>query len=154
MAGLREILIKGHGVMTYIRCKYLVKAELHVAPFQGYAPCRIVADMARRTYLKEWRRFKHLTQKQVVDRLSLHEDPNLPTTEASLSRLENGKQVYGQRVLEALADIYGCEPDELLGRDPTKEGKVIDMVRRLDERRQAQIAAFIKALEESDGTNG
>lgn len=110
--------------------------------------------MARRTYLKEWRKFKHLTQKQVVDRLALHEDPNLPTTEASLSRLENGKQVYGQRVLEALADIYGCEPDELLGRDPTKEGKVIDMVRRLDERRQAQIAAFIKALEESDGTNG
>ena len=111
-------------------------------------------DMARRTYLKEWRKHKHLTQKQVVDRLALHEDPNLPSTEASLSRLENGKQVYGQRVLEALADIYGCEPDELLGRDPTKEGKVIDMVRRLDEKRQAQIAAFIRALEEGDGTNG
>ena len=105
----------------------------------------------RRTYLKEWRKKQRLTQRQVVDRLSMHDDANLPATEASLSRLENGKQQYSQRVLEALADIYDCEPGDLIGKNPLIDSKVIDMVARLDERRQAQIAAFIQAL---DGTNG
>lgn len=111
----------------------------------------ITAMPHRRIYLKEWRKHCGLTQEQVVNRLAALDDPNMPATAASLSRLENRKQQYSERILEALADIYGCEPGELIGRDPTKEGLVIDMVRRLDERRQAQIAAFIKAL---DGTNG
>lgn len=106
--------------------------------------------MRRRTYFKQWRKASHLTQKQVVDRLELHDDPNLPHTEASLSRIENGKQPYSQGILEALADIYQCEPEDLIGRDPTKEGQVVDLVRRQSEARQAQIAAFIRALEESD----
>lgn len=111
----------------------------------------IIDGMKRRTYFKQWRTKAGLTQKQVVDRLAMHEDPNMPATDASLSRIESGKQMYTQRILEALADIYGCEPDEIIGRDPTKEGKVIDMVRHLDERRQAQIAAFIQGLEASSG---
>lgn len=43
----------------------------------------------RRIYFKEWRKHRELTQKQVVDRLSMHDDELLPKTEASLSRLEN-----------------------------------------------------------------
>jgi len=105
-------------------------------------------------YLREWRKKRNLTQEQVVNRLAIHEDPNMPATAASLSRLENGKQPYSQRVLEALADIYDCEAWELIGRDPTKEGVVIDMVRHLDDRRQAQLMAFLKALDAGDGTNG
>lgn len=104
-----------------------------------------------RIYLKSWRKHRGLTQDQVVNRLEIHEDPAMPKTTASLSRLENGKQPYSQRVLEALADIYTCETWELLGRDPTKGGVVVDMVAHLDERRQAQVAAFLAAL---DGTNG
>ena len=107
-----------------------------------------------RIYLREWRKKKGLTQDQVVARLEIHEDPLLPRTNASLSRLENGKQPYSQRVLEALADIYVCEAWELIGRDPTKEGVVIDLVRHLDDRRQAQLMAFLKALDAGDGTNG
>lgn len=104
-----------------------------------------------RTYLKEWRKYRHLTQDQVIDRLVIHEDDLLPKTAASLSRIENGKQPYSQRILEALSDIYSCEPWELLGRNPQKESKVVDMVARLDAVRQKQIEAFIIAL---DGTNG
>jgi transcriptional regulator with XRE-family HTH domain len=100
-----------------------------------------------RIYFREWRKHRHMTQDQVVNRLAIHEDTNMPATTASLSRLENGKQPYSPRILNALADIYDCETWELIGRNPLKEGAVIDMVRRLDERKQAQIAAFIKALE-------
>lgn len=99
-----------------------------------------------RIYLREWRTHRHLTQKQVVDRLSALSDDKLPTTEASLSRLENGKQPYSQRVLEALGDIYACEPHELIGRNPSKEGDVIDMFSKMNERQKAQAAAVIQAL--------
>lgn len=105
----------------------------------------------RRSYFREWRKYRHLTQAQVVDRLAVHDDDKLPRTAASLSRIETGDQIYTQRILEALADIYDCEAWELLGRDPAKENRVIDMVARLDENRQKQIEAFIIAL---DGTNG
>lgn len=53
-------------------------------------------------YFKEWRKHRGYTQDQVVDRLAELDDPNLPATGASLSRLENGKQPYSQRIVEAL----------------------------------------------------
>lgn len=102
-------------------------------------------------YLKEWRKHRHLTQDQVVDRLAAFEDPLMPQTSASLSRLENGKQPYGQRILEALADIYQCEPDHLIGRDPTKEGEVIDLWARLTEQQRRQARAVIEALQSEAG---
>lgn len=104
----------------------------------------------RRVYFREWRKKHHLTQAQVVARLSSFDDDKLPTTEASLSRLETGKQQYTERVLLALADIYKCEPHELIGRNPLVGGAVIDMVAKLDARRQAQVAAFIAATEEAE----
>lgn len=98
------------------------------------------------TYLKEWRKHRALTQDQVVDRLAAFDDPLLPATAASLSRLENGKQPYGQRILEALADIYNCEPDHLIGRNPSKEGEVIDLWSRLTESQRRQATVVIEAL--------
>ena len=102
-------------------------------------------------YLKEWRKHRQLTQDQVVDRLASLDDPLLPTTAASLSRLENGKQPYGQRILEALAEIYQCEPDHLIGRDPTKEGEVIDLWSRLTLSQQRQATAILQALHKEAG---
>lgn len=97
-------------------------------------------------YLKEWRKHRALTQEQVVDRLSAFDDPLLPSTAASLSRLENGKQPYGQRILEALAEIYQCEPDHLIGRNPEKAGEVIDLWQRLTDSQRIQARAVIEAL--------
>ena len=97
-------------------------------------------------YLLEWRKRAGLTQSQVVARLQGFEDPLLPRTTASLSRLENGKQPYSERVLNALADIYGCEPYELLGRNPQKAGEVIDLMGRLDERGREKAVGFIEGL--------
>ena len=102
-------------------------------------------------YLKEWRKHRQLTQDQVVDRLASLDDPLLPTTAASLSRLENGKQPYGQRILEALAEIYQCEPDHLIGRDPTKEGEVIDLWSRLTLSQRRQATAILQAIHKGAG---
>jgi transcriptional regulator with XRE-family HTH domain len=106
----------------------------------------------RRTYLKEWRKHRALTQAQVVARLEIMDDDQLPATEASLSRYENGKQPYNQRILEALADIYDTEPGHLITRDPTKEGEVVDFVSRLSEQEQRQVLAIARAIR--DGTGG
>lgn len=98
------------------------------------------------TYFKQWRKHRGLTQEDVLNRLAVYDDDKLPQTGASLSRIENGKQIYTQRTLEALADVYQCEPHELLGRNPEKAGEVIDMLARLSESQMRQITVIIEAL--------
>jgi transcriptional regulator with XRE-family HTH domain len=98
-------------------------------------------------YFKEWRKYRHLTQDQVVDRLASLDDPLIPQTTASLSRLENGKQLYTQRIVEALAEVYQCEPDHLIGRNPEMAGEVIDLWGRLSEQQRRQAMAVIDALQ-------
>lgn len=102
-------------------------------------------------YFKQWRKHRHLTQEQVIERLASLDDPLIPQTAASLSRVENGKQPYTQRIVEALADVYQCEPDHIIGRDPTKEGEVIDLWARLDEQQRRQARAVIEALQKDTG---
>lgn len=102
-------------------------------------------------YLREWREHRGYTQAQVVAFLEGMEDPKLPTTTASLSRLENGKQPYSQPVLEALAHIYGTEAGNLLDHNPKKEGEVIDFLAKLDEAQQKQLLAIAQALVSSSG---
>ena len=59
-----------------------------------------------RNHLRSWRKHRSLTQEQVIDRLTARHDVQLPQTSASLSRFETGKQPYGERIVEALAEIY------------------------------------------------
>jgi transcriptional regulator with XRE-family HTH domain len=54
----------------------------------------------RRLFLREWREARGLTQARLLERIRERE----PTfSDATLSRLENGKQPYTQPVLETLA---------------------------------------------------
>ncbi|MCS3692033.1 transcriptional regulator with XRE-family HTH domain [Bradyrhizobium elkanii] len=64
----------------------------------------------RRTFFKEWRTFRGLSQEQLAGRLE--------TSVASISRIENGTQPYTQDVLEALADALMTDPASLLMRNP------------------------------------
>lgn len=64
----------------------------------------------RRTFFKEWRVFRGLSQEQLASRLD--------TSVASISRIENGTQPYTQDVLEALADALMTDPASLLMRNP------------------------------------
>lgn len=110
--------------------------------------------VSRKTYFKEWRKSSGLTQDQVVDRLAIHEDELLPRTTASLSRIENGKQIYTQRILEALADVYGVEePGWLLDRHPKKDGKVFDLMARLNDKQRDQAIAILETFLK-DGSHG
>lgn len=107
--------------------------------------------MAGNHYLKEWRKHRGLTQDQVVGRLADMDDQLLPTTNASLSRLENGKQPYSERILEALAFIYDTKAGHLLERNPLKEGEVIDLMAHLDNAQRRQVEALIVAMQQGAG---
>ncbi|MBY8826089.1 helix-turn-helix domain-containing protein [Sphingomonas colocasiae] len=114
-----------------------------------------------RTYFKEWRSYRGLTQSAAVARiieLAGDTDPDdpgrrVPKTEASLSRIENGKQPYTQAVLEVLADVYQTHPEYLISRDPTKEGKVLSILDHLTPDQYRQAEAVLEALARS-GTHG
>lgn len=124
-------------------------ASTHIHKASDWLHHTHMVQNRRKTYLRQWRKMKPgRTLEQVAAELHM--------SQPQLGRIERGEQQYNQDLLEALAEIYGCEPDELIWRDPSKEGQVVDMVKRLDEKRQAQIAAFIRALEETDrdGTSG
>lgn len=73
----------------------------------------------RRHFIKEWRDYRRLTQEQAAERIGVDR--------TTLGRIESRQIAYTQPILEALADAYRCEPWDLLNRDPSKEGAVIDI---------------------------
>jgi transcriptional regulator with XRE-family HTH domain len=64
-----------------------------------------------RHYVREWRKHRRLTQEKLAE--------SIPFTVGAISQLETGRTSYTQNMLEALAKALGCEPGELLMRDPT-----------------------------------
>jgi transcriptional regulator with XRE-family HTH domain len=72
----------------------------------AYRPKRV----RRRTFFREWREYRSLTQEQLADRLE--------TSVASISRIETGTQPYTQDVLEALAEALSTDPASLIVRNP------------------------------------
>lgn len=100
----------------------------------------------QRTYIKEWREHRgRMTLAQLAARLELIGGA-IAKTEASLSRIENGKQPYTQETLEAIAVALDTTPDQLIGRNPLKEGTVISLTDRLTDRQLEQAKAVIEAM--------
>jgi transcriptional regulator with XRE-family HTH domain len=97
----------------------------------------------RRTFLKEWRQFRDLTQDEVLRRL---EALGAELSKPSISRLENGHQPYSEPVLCALADVYQCEPSDLIGRDPLMGESIDAMVIQMPKPDRDRVMAVVSAL--------
>lgn len=96
-------------------------------------------------YIREWRTKRQLSLRRLAARME--REPGEPLiSHASLGRIETGDQPYSQEVLEALAEALNVSRSALLEMDPTKEGEVIDLVRRLDDRKRAQALDYLKFL--------
>ena len=75
---------------------------------------KLTAERARRpTFLKEWRKHWKLTLEVASERAGM--------STANLSAMERGTQGYTQAGLEALAQVYECEPGHLLAIDPSEQ---------------------------------
>lgn len=91
-----------------------------------------------RYYFKEWRKKAGLTQEQLAERVGM--------TASSISQLEHGKQGFTDTTLEAMAWALNCEPADLLGRNPLKEGQVVDILALLRDRDPDLVRRVIEAL--------
>jgi transcriptional regulator with XRE-family HTH domain len=94
-----------------------------------------------RHYVREWRKFRGLTQERLAERT--------PFTTGAISQLETGRTKYTQDMLEALAEALQCTPADLLMRDPMREGAVWsieDQLKRATPERRSQIIAVVETL--------
>lgn len=76
------------------------------------APVKKPEHHRRVTYLREWRKFCKLSQETLADRLEIDR--------TTLSRIERGELPYNQDFLERAAVALGCEPEDILSRDPLR----------------------------------
>ena len=105
------------------------------------APTRKKKRQRRKTFFKEWREYRGLTQEQAAERLEVGQ--------TSISRLERGLIPYSQDFLEKAAFAYMCEPQDLLMRDPTKEDSawsLMDSLRAASPEEHEQIRRIVDAL--------
>ena len=65
-----------------------------------------------RLFIREWRKFRGLTQQRLADRLGVDK--------GTISKLENGKMPWDQKYILGIAEALGIEPASLFMRDPSQ----------------------------------
>ena len=96
----------------------------------------------RRTFIKEWREYRELTQGQAVQKL----EPRYSLTQGSLSRIERGLSPYSQDFLEAAASVYCCDPADLLVRKPTDPDGIWSVWNDIDPSDHGRALEVLKAF--------
>ena len=93
----------------------------------------------RRTFLKEWRDYRMLTQEQAAERLNV--------SRSLLSKIENAQSPYTQGFIEAAAEAYGCDVPDLLMRDPNSPvWSIYDTLKALPKDQQEHVEAIVKTF--------
>lgn len=82
-------------------------------------------DGAPRHYVREWRKYRGLTQEKLAERT--------PFTTGAISQLETGRTRYTQDMLEALAAALECKPGDLLSRNPFDQEQPIRDVQEIQQ---------------------
>lgn len=82
-----------------------------------------------------------MSQEDVADRLEIDR--------STISRIERGESPYDQDILERLALVYGCDPEDLLAINPLGEDSmrvVWSSLRRAPPEVRARALGYIEAL--------
>lgn len=98
----------------------------------------IPKDGPPRHYVREWRRFRGLTQERLAERT--------PFTVGAISQLETGRTSYTQPMLEALAVALDCKAGDLISRDPNKDGDVVQLFNDLPDDKKNLALEMLKTL--------
>ena len=115
-------------------------ADIFNAGAVDYHLC--MARKLSKTFLRQWRMHCNRTLVQVGEHLHM--------SHSQLSRIERGAQPYNQEMLEALAELYMCDPVDLLIRDPSAKQSIWTIWDRASIAEKAQIEAVATALVDSD----
>jgi transcriptional regulator with XRE-family HTH domain len=95
----------------------------------------------RRHFIKEWRKSRGLTQEQLAERIGV--------AVSTISQLETGKQGYSQPTLEAIADALGCEPADLLMRNPNQQNEIWSIWETLDAPAKIQAVRILETFKKT-----
>jgi transcriptional regulator with XRE-family HTH domain len=98
----------------------------------------------RRTFIRQWRKYRNLTLAQLADRVG--------TTHATLSRIERGIQPYNQPLLEAIAEALGTDPASLLMRNPEDPEGIWTLLDNAEPAARRQLIAIAQTLLRKTGT--
>jgi transcriptional regulator with XRE-family HTH domain len=92
----------------------------------------------RRTFIREWRKYRGLTLEKVADRLDM--------TPGHISMLERGQRGYTQETLEAVASALQTDVASLLMRDPTDPDAIWSIWDQAKPGQRRQIVEIAKTL--------
>lgn len=106
---------------------------------------RLKQPQRRRHFIKEWRKFRGLTQEQLAERIGV--------AVSTISQLETMKQGYSQPTLEALADALGCEPADLLMRNPGQPNEIWSIWENLDQPAKIQAIQILETFRKTGSEN-
>lgn len=99
-----------------------------------------------RHFIMEWRKHRGLSLRRLAARMEVSPGGEEVVSYASLNRIEKYKQPYSEPILNALADALDVEPWMLLKVDPSKDGKVIDLMVKLTPKQQEQAIKMLEII--------
>ena len=108
-----------------------------IVPMAKVIP-RFKAKDRRKTFFKEWRKYRLLTLEAAAERARM--------TAGNISAMERGAQGYTQDGLEALAFAYNAEPAWLLNVDPTKDDAIFSIWERAKPAERVMIVEVAKTI--------
>lgn len=101
-------------------------------------PIAMLNTRKRRTFIKEWRKHRGLTQEALAERVGM--------SPGNVSLIERGLQNYTQETLEAFGDALQCEPADLLMRNPLDSEGIWSVWDQAKPAQRAQIVEIAKTL--------
>lgn len=103
----------------------------------------------RPTFIRAWRKHRDdMSQEKFVERLLIETEYEMST--GQLSRIERGEQPYSQDFLEAAATVLRCAPEDLIMRDPTRNGAPWSILDGLNDDQMRQVTRFVRAIRDED----
>jgi transcriptional regulator with XRE-family HTH domain len=96
------------------------------------------SETRRKTHIRVWRKHRELTLEKVAESIGV--------TPGALSQLERGDVSYTQPMLEALAQMFSCEPADLISRPPGTQDGLAQVWEAIPVEDRAQALAVLKAF--------
>ena len=92
-------------------------------------------------YLRQWRKFREMTQEQLADAMGYER--------TVLSKVERGKVQYTQAFLEAAAKALRCRPADIIGNNPEEPAPVMNIWDRIRPEDRPRALDVLKAFSNS-----
>lgn len=99
----------------------------------------------QRQFIREWRKYRHLTQEQLAERMKINR--------SYVSHIENGARRYDQIFLEAAAEALGCTPADLIMRDPGQPGSILSIWEQIPPAERTMAVKVLEAFVKKTGNS-